>query len=476
MRGWRNLMSFTVALDPNNSPAKNKLEIEKALSGFDGSGGEIRLPRSKEPFPCDPGIVWPTQKNITLIGEGRADAYEASYAGTKLKFTAGTTAFDFSSFLPFSGSGPHAAIENIAFDGDRVCNFGLKVYGNVSLKHLHVTKFNTVGIHYADWINSSSMEHISTVGNDGHGVLIGGYGALKNTPFSMRWLRSRSNGGIGLVLRNAMHFSGYDGIIESNAGGGIDIYRPASTNLIGCALHEYWLENNLLGAAGYSLTIDGDAPPELFRFIGGGISAGSLTKAALINNADTVLFDSVEFTGSGHVDIGPNASAIGFLDCRGHVLNGNTAATWDKSRMQLATGSSGGGGGGPTVAFHAHKGGANQTVQANNTEKVTFPVEVFDTNSNFANSRFTPTVAGPYAISASVKAAVNSHCRVFIYRNGQYLMEATIYGNGSPTATATATIWMNGSTDYLEVYAVCASGTTIYGGAGDTYFSGALVG
>lgn len=93
--------------------------------------------------------------------------------------------------------------------------------------------------------------------------------------------------------------------------------------------------------------------------------------------------------------------------------------------------------------------------------KVIFGTEVFDTNNNFASSTFTPTVAGYYQVSASISMAADTSatvCGLLFYKNGA----ATISNVGTQIAgVATATyvvpsasslVYMNGTTDYLEVY------------------------
>jgi hypothetical protein len=95
--------------------------------------------------------------------------------------------------------------------------------------------------------------------------------------------------------------------------------------------------------------------------------------------------------------------------------------------------------------------------------KILFQTENFDTNNNFASSRFTPTIAGYYQINATVSFSLtvnNSPCFTLLYKNGssvlwgQSLSSTTAY----PTASISTTIYMNGSTDYLEVYGYETSG------------------
>lgn len=125
-------------------------------------------------------------------------------------------------------------------------------------------------------------------------------------------------------------------------------------------------------------------------------------------------------------------------------------------------------------AFSAAKS-ANQTISANTYTKVTFDTVVFDTASNFASSRFTPTVAGYYQINANTANGTTGDNFNVIYKNGSAnrFGSYTVNGNGA-TSHNSALIYMNGTTDYLEIY-VYSGGTSILGVATQTYFDGCLV-
>jgi hypothetical protein len=112
--------------------------------------------------------------------------------------------------------------------------------------------------------------------------------------------------------------------------------------------------------------------------------------------------------------------------------------------------------------------------------KVTLGTEEFDTNSNFASSRFTPTVAGYYIITGSVIVQSQaSAVIVLIYKNGSSVSEGTALpatGIFSATATTSAVIYCNGSTDYIELYAYQGSGGSVTIGSGvATQMTGCLV-
>jgi len=118
-------------------------------------------------------------------------------------------------------------------------------------------------------------------------------------------------------------------------------------------------------------------------------------------------------------------------------------------------------------AFSAYSNTA-QAISQNTFTKVNFGVEVFDTNSNFASSRFTPSVAGYYQLNASVNFAASGTANygiVSFYKNGtevqrSFSLEMTkIY-----SAPASTLLYLNGATDYVEIYAFTGqAGVSLYG-------------
>jgi hypothetical protein len=130
-------------------------------------------------------------------------------------------------------------------------------------------------------------------------------------------------------------------------------------------------------------------------------------------------------------------------------------------------------------AFSAYSA-SSQTVTANTWTKVVCGTELFDTNSNFASSRFTPTVAGYYQVSAGIQFNGTTITRVFagIYKNGteaQYFFDinlATVY-----RASGSCLLYMNGSTDYLEWYGfINGTGTLQFEASQQgTYFQAAMI-
>jgi hypothetical protein len=117
--------------------------------------------------------------------------------------------------------------------------------------------------------------------------------------------------------------------------------------------------------------------------------------------------------------------------------------------------------------------------------KIQFNVETFDTNSNYdptTNYRFTPTVAGYYQINGNVAfvGAASGYVQVGIYKNGGIFIQGSMGPHNTSIggqANASAVIFFNGSTDYVEFYGWQNSGgaLALNPGTGQNTFSGALV-
>jgi hypothetical protein len=126
-----------------------------------------------------------------------------------------------------------------------------------------------------------------------------------------------------------------------------------------------------------------------------------------------------------------------------------------------------------------------QSFSSSTFTKVQYNVETFDTNSNYdptTNYRFTPTVAGYYQINGNVSFAGSAvgYVQIAIYKNSGQL----ISGSGIPNntiiggmATVSSIVYMNGSTDFVEIYTWQSSGgaLALQTGAGNNTFSGCLV-
>jgi hypothetical protein len=130
-------------------------------------------------------------------------------------------------------------------------------------------------------------------------------------------------------------------------------------------------------------------------------------------------------------------------------------------------------------AFSAY--GAALTSVSNTTfTKLIYGTEEFDTNNNYASSRFTPTVAGYYSITASSTGPTSGGAGINIFKNGSSFKAGTLIPGAATDGCyliASALIYFNGSTDYVELYAYQRTGGTINMGSNsqDFAFQGILV-
>jgi len=157
----------------------------------------------------------------------------------------------------------------------------------------------------------------------------------------------------------------------------------------------------------------------------------------------------------------------------GQVLstNGSGTLSW-VDRMTAA---------GP--AFRAYLG-SNQTITNNVTTKININTENFDTASCFDTStyRFTPNIAGYYSVVAVLDIQNNSlqNGTINIYKNGAV---DSVSGGGVFGSTymycplrISSVIYLNGSTDYVELYAyVYGANGVVIGSSSASFFAAALI-
>jgi hypothetical protein len=156
------------------------------------------------------------------------------------------------------------------------------------------------------------------------------------------------------------------------------------------------------------------------------------------------------------------------------IIDGSAGVTFPNSSVQPIAANSG-------PAFSA-TGSATQTISSGVDTLIQYNTITFDTNNNFNTStyRFTPTVAGYYQITAAcVFAAAATPIAVKIYKNGSQYTFQSGYGNSTSSSTfaCTAILYLNGSTDYLQIYAYQGSGGSLTVGSDGVIrpFSGAMI-
>lgn len=137
-------------------------------------------------------------------------------------------------------------------------------------------------------------------------------------------------------------------------------------------------------------------------------------------------------------------------------------------------------------AFSAYQNSASpQSIATGTNVKIQFQLEEFDTASCFDNAtnyRFTPTVAGYYQVNAQIawQPGAAGSLIINLYKNGTEFKRGTRSAGNSTTQTNVAIstlIYMNGSTDYIEVYGLHTLGSNLSleaGGPNSNYFQAFL--
>lgn len=129
------------------------------------------------------------------------------------------------------------------------------------------------------------------------------------------------------------------------------------------------------------------------------------------------------------------------------------------------------------AAFSAYPSVA-QAVSAGVATKVDFGTEEYDYGGffNTATSRFQPTVAGVYSVKGGfIYVTNNSQGDAVIYKNGAAFKSGATSPSGANSPYVTADVYLNGSTDYVELWAIISVANTLSASARYTYFQAHLV-
>ena len=175
----------------------------------------------------------------------------------------------------------------------------------------------------------------------------------------------------------------------------------------------------------------------------------------------------------------PSASATGSgtMTLAGPSTNSNQTITIpDATGTMMVSGN--------MPAFSAYRTTSAQTITTGTWTKVLFDVKDFDTATAYSTStsRFTPQVSGYYQVSGclNMSPAAAGTCLTAVYKNGSIWklgismpLNATIY----ICVNLTSLVYLNGSTDYIEIYVQQTSGSnlSLYDSQSNTYFQAAMV-
>jgi hypothetical protein len=175
---------------------------------------------------------------------------------------------------------------------------------------------------------------------------------------------------------------------------------------------------------------------------------------------------SIKLTGDTSGEITISAPAVaGTNTLTLPAATGNIITTGDSGTVTQDMIGSGVATTGP--AFSAYMS-VSQSVTGAVSTKVAFNAEQFDTNSNYDNTtnyRFTPSVEGYYQVNVSVYVDVAGRAFVRLYKNGsEEFRMGDIDSTDTRILNGSGLIYMNGTTDYLEVYAYRQTTGNINGG------------
>jgi hypothetical protein len=165
-------------------------------------------------------------------------------------------------------------------------------------------------------------------------------------------------------------------------------------------------------------------------------------------------------TSSGVVVTSDTSGSLAFQS------NGTTIMTVASTGVSTQVGS-------PTFSAYQSSG---QTLSSGSFTKLQFQTKEWDTANCFdatTNYRFTPNVAGYYQVSGALSNNTGTQTVISIYKNGSDYKRGTngsLYGD-----SISALVYLNGSTDYVELYGYFGTGTTINTGSNLTYFQAAMV-
>jgi hypothetical protein len=165
------------------------------------------------------------------------------------------------------------------------------------------------------------------------------------------------------------------------------------------------------------------------------------------------------------------SSVLNAIPATAGAVNSTYLLDGSVTQAKLGTGVAGNG-----PAFSVNNSGT-QSISSDTSTVIVFNTEVFDTNSNFASNRFTPTVAGYYQLNCSVYwgSGTGSFVNIYINKNGSGLIELARDTGSSGVIGGSALVQCNGSTDYIELIVYSASGTCTLGyGSSSVNFSGCL--
>jgi len=205
---------------------------------------------------------------------------------------------------------------------------------------------------------------------------------------------------------------------------------------------------------------------------GVGISGGGTSGTVTITNSMATTIDA-----KGDLVVGTGADtfarlAVGTND---YVL---TAASGEATGLKWAAAGSSG------PAFRAFRNTSQQSFNQSTWTKVQLNGESFDTDNCFdstTNYRFTPTKAGYYQFNATLYISKTgaSESQAYLYKNGSSASALWKWINTGTNyiLSGAGILYMNGSTDYVELYVYDQdpSSRNVVNGSTESFMSGVWI-
>ena len=219
----------------------------------------------------------------------------------------------------------------------------------------------------------------------------------------------------------------------------------------------------------------------------------------IYTNSDNVIIDGCRIENAGNYGVHIAASATNTVVTNTRIFNSTAAAINEASGATKSTVANNNFDGSVAPSFTSTTSfvsgnmgylnpvtsvylGTEQAVTSATWTKIEFDTETFDTNANFdstTNYRFTPTVRGYYQVNAglSVDGSVSpTAAQVAIYKNGSAYKYGAYIENSAVQTVVSDLVYMNGSSDYIEIYGYVNAGTAKFGdGSALTYLSSAMI-
>jgi hypothetical protein len=116
--------------------------------------------------------------------------------------------------------------------------------------------------------------------------------------------------------------------------------------------------------------------------------------------------------------------------------------------------------------------------------KIAFQIKEFDTAAAYStvNYRFTPPVAGYYQVNACIAWPSNASSgeAIALYKNGSIYKIGTyaLNGNVGNRISSSFLVYLNGTTDYIEIYAINNTAATLVTAGNtstDTWFQASMI-